>query len=212
MKYDKYKITKGRNIVAKYNKNLYSYALEAAGGKISFSGFTLFLKYVSYTYMIAILTIVVIGFSVVYNVESADATSTFKLAELRTYIIWLSFVLAFSVAGLIFSIIKKYLLEFPFAITAAFLNIIITMGLFTETKQYLFRHFFPSFLVLIFITYFFIKEVSHRKKIKRIYEDLSNKLYRSAVAKKSDGIVSSAEHEKLMDEYKGGPIKIEYKK
>ena len=28
MKYDKYKITKGRNIEAKYNKNLYSYALE----------------------------------------------------------------------------------------------------------------------------------------------------------------------------------------
>ena len=148
----------------------------------------------------------------VYITESADSGSTIMLAELRTYIIWFSIVLALSVVGLVCSIIKKYTLEFPFAFAAAFINIVITMGLFTETKQYLFRHFFPSFLVLIFITYFFIKEVSHRKKIKRIYEDLSNKLYRSAVAKKSDGIVSSAEHEKIMNEYKGGPIKIEYKK
>ena len=65
---------------------------------------------------------------------------------------------------------------------------------------------------MIFVTYCFVKDLSRRKKVKRIYEDLSNKLYRAAVAKKADGIVSSAEHEKLMDEYKGGPIKIEYKK
>lgn len=198
--------------MAKYNKNLHSYALEAAGGKTTFSGFALFLKYISYAYMIAVLVIVVIGFSAVYNIESADSTSTFKLAELRTYIIWFSFILASSIAGLVFSIIKKYILEFPFTIVATFLNMIITIGLFTETKQYLFRHFFPSVLVLIFVTYCFVKDVSRRKKVKRIYEDLSNKLYRAAVARKADGIVSSAEHEKLMDEYKGGPIKIEYKK
>lgn len=162
--------------------------------------------------MLAVLAIVVIGFSVVYNIESKDSASTFQLAKLRTYIIWLGFILALSIAGLVFSIIKKYVLEFSFSAVASILNIIITIGLFTESSQYLFRHFFPSFLVLVFVTYCFMKEIFHRKKIKRIYDELSNKLYRAAVAKKSDGIVSSAEHEKMMNEYKGGPIKIEYKK
>ena len=142
--------------MGKYNKNLYNYALEASGGKTTFGGVTMLFKYLSYAYMLSVLIIVVIGFSVVYSIESSDATSTFQLAQLRTYIIWLSFILALTIVGLVLSIIKKYVFEFPVSATASLLNIIITIGLFTESKQYLFRHFFPSFLVLIFITYFFI--------------------------------------------------------
>lgn len=198
--------------MANYNKNLYNYALEASGGKTVFGGASLFFKYTAYTYMVSVLAIMVIGFSVVYSIESGDAESTMKLTELRKYIVWMSIVLATAIVGLVFSFIKKYVAEFVFSGISALLNMILTIGLFTEAKHYLFRHFFPSVLVLIFITYTFVKTISKRQKVKKIYEELSNKLYRAAVAKKPDGIVSSAEHEKMMDEYKGGPIKIEYKK
>ncbi len=192
----------------KYNKNLYKYATEYSGGKDIFKSMTLVFKNASYLYMLIMVFSVLFGAVIRLTGKFKDFTFQ-EISEYRSVIVVYSTILVLGIAGFCFSVMKKNLIEFPLILSAALINVIVSLPVLSDSfKGFFFFYLLPSSLSALFAIYCFIRVIVRNIKISKKYEELSLKLYKRAVAENPDGRVTNLDHEKAMAEYKGGPIKI----
>ena len=181
------------------NKNLYMYARSAEKTGGFFGSMLAFIKYAASAYAAIVDLIAIVGQAIFLSGKREYMN---EVATKRN-ILLLSITLVLIASSTVLSFVGKRVIESITLAAAAIINLISNYGMLVSMKQYFIRFGAVSIVMATVAILTFVLAVIDKVRVRKEYKHLCEKLELRLRNASPDGIVSSSDLEKAMNEYRG---------